>query len=101
MSTDTFTRETPSRNKGIETPKPVTKVAMKRKNNSWFILELNGLAVKLLEADVIRMGLLALDHSRVARGQPASDRESSESNQNPEHKAHLLSPLITFYRIER
>jgi hypothetical protein len=45
LSTDTFTREIPSKNKGIETPKPVTKAAVKRKNNSWFILDSNRLAV--------------------------------------------------------
>ena len=43
MSTETLIRETPSKNKGIERPSPVIRLAVKRRNNSEFILDSNGL----------------------------------------------------------
>ena len=69
----------------------------KVKNNSWFILDSNGLAVQLLEASLIRMSLLALLHGLIMpEDSSSSDEENHESGHNSEGKivgvTHYIIP---------
>jgi hypothetical protein len=48
-------RETPSKNKGIERPSPVIRLAVKRRNNSEFILDSNELAAYPMSRPAVLM----------------------------------------------